>query len=1312
LDHTVLGQIWTLADNQQRGALGPSEFVVAMHLIASYKSGALRVLPGTLPPGLFEAASRAGRGRPAPPQGASQGIRGMPPVPIIPKQFSGSQPGQPSPLGRPNFGTPPQTAQTTGSDWAISSSDKTNFDNVFATVDKAGRGFITGDEAVPFFMNSKLPEEVLATIWELADIDSDGRLNRDEFAVAMHLIRQQRTRPGGRELPTTLPANLIPPSMRQRSLPPPQPTAPSFPEAGFSAPQTMPKSAADDLFGLDSFTSTPPQQSQGTGLGSTAARGFDNDFFGGSNKAGSPTSPSRSSQQPISPQQSSVFKPFAPSSSFGQSLTSSATGGSTGSNPPQNRGFQPTQSSNVDDLLGDNDNDPVSKKLTSESSELGNLSNQVGTLTKSMQEVKAKKGATQQDLSQAQQQKQQFEARLQELRSLYEQEVRDVKSLEERLALSRSETRKLQQDSAMLDGTYQDIQAQHHQLSAALAADQNDNRTLKQRMAQVNQEIGNLKPQLEKLRSEARQQKGLVSISKKQLSTAESERDKMKGDIQGLEKSAAESAAESARSPPVQSPAVASPSSQTTNPFHRKSPPVTNENAMSPSPFAPGVAAPASAQSTFDSMFGPSYNSQGALAPTTSFAPEQGRHVPEPPSVSTEGPDFPTPASSPPASTFHDSPRVTDNPPPPPADRQISSSYLPFRENAQRSDSLTSSTKVAPPSRFGGNDQSRADTPTNWVGSASDTPNQEQDSFLSGGNSRSMSYEQPPRIGELERTDTEKTETAPITRDSGSPEISDSTRPVTKTNESFGFGPSTSQINSIPGAFPPESTSPLQATATGESALSDRSKDSSRPSETFGTARADPFGGQNSRAPTNTKEDFDAAFASFGPPKLATQERQNTGGSTSQDGSIGASSGTGAPVRFNKEFPPIEELHHDEESDSASEHGFDDNFTAASPEQKHSRMQSNAGTENSSTRPSGPQQVASSGAPPSATAQQAPPTYGETISPPGKPSSPRDSNQFPAEFGGLLPSRVDPTASQASPEKSFASPTGGSNFFGTSSSRGATSSAPTNFSASPPPSNTPPSTTGTSEQYHSAASHPSSQAAKGTSPTPAGYGGGAFDDDEFAGLEEAKEADTADDSFDVIPSHRHEGLDEFNPVFDSPAASKSNTMMSQQTATGSSSTVHAPDDGFYDFEHNIGSTSFSTPNASKAKAPAPAAGGDDWDAIFAGLDNQGSTASGVAQSLGSSVQQPPVPAKEQLSPVAAEPSGSNGDAGSSQTLQKPTLGRSMTAASEHDDPILKNLTGMGFKRGDALMALEKFDYNIDKVCSHTVDICYQCLAYH
>lgn len=60
-------------------------------------------------------------------------------------------------------------------------------------------------------MKSKLPNSVLGKIWKLSDIDKDGFLDDEEFALAMHLIR---VKIDGHDLPTELPAHLVPPSKR------------------------------------------------------------------------------------------------------------------------------------------------------------------------------------------------------------------------------------------------------------------------------------------------------------------------------------------------------------------------------------------------------------------------------------------------------------------------------------------------------------------------------------------------------------------------------------------------------------------------------------------------------------------------------------------------------------------------------------------------------------------------------------------------------------------------------------------------------------------------------------------------------------------------------------------------------------------------------------------------------------------------------------------------------------------------------------------------------------------------------------------
>ncbi|KAI6783375.1 putative calcium-binding protein [Emericellopsis cladophorae] len=678
LPNEVLGRIWMLADTEQRGALVQTEFVIAMHLLTSMKTGALRALPNVLPAPLYEAATRRGPATAAPRQSpTTTGIS------AIPRQMSGhAQPRASSPLGRP-----PITAQTTGGDWLVTQGDKVKFDQIFADLDKGNKGYITGEEAVPFFSQSNLGEEALAQIWDLSDIRSSGHLNRDEFAVAMFLIRQQR---GNRtnQLPATLPASLVPPSLRQQR---PQ-TAPS---SAFSPPPVAPlpqppKSALDDLFGLQSSPSSPPPPAAPqTTDGSNA-----DPFAGGAGSAG-PSSPIRTTTTGAN---HSTFPPaFIPNSSFGRGLTHQPSGNSATSQPIGG-----------DDLLGGDDDDE-SKKITGDSTELANLSNQISSLAKQTQDTQGKRATTQTELNQTNSQKQNFEQRLSQLRTLYEKEAEQTRLLEEQLKKSREDTQKLQSECMRLDGSYRDAQAQHQEVSAALQADQQENARLRERIRVVNAEIAQLKPQIDKLKSDARQQKGLAAINKKQLSTTEGERNKLKAEAddlsRGVEEAPRQAPGSSAASPKasVASPALSTASGN--NPFFKRTASTDIMGAFASPP------ARAYTDTSFDDVFGPSQApaSSATPPPATTFKQQHTGNS------TTSASSAPAPAASSPVLSRQATSAF--EPPAPPESHQMNSSFLPLPDH---SESLTSSRQVSPPASRG--EGSVAGSLTPFPEASSNTP--------------------------------------------------------------------------------------------------------------------------------------------------------------------------------------------------------------------------------------------------------------------------------------------------------------------------------------------------------------------------------------------------------------------------------------------------------------------------------------------------------------------------------------------------------------------------------------------------------------
>ncbi|OCU00891.1 hypothetical protein XELAEV_18006667mg [Xenopus laevis] len=203
----VLGRVWELSDIDKDGHLDRDEFAVAMHLV--YRALEKEPVPSVLPPSLIPPNKR--KKTPTFP-GAVSVLPSSPP----PKDSLRSTPshGSMSSLNSAGSISPKHSSKPAqpAVNWVVPPTDKMRFDDIFLQIDLDMDGFVSGLEVKDIFMQSGLSQNILAHIWALADIRQTGKLNKDQFALAMYLIQQKVSK--GIDPPQVLSPDMIPPSER------------------------------------------------------------------------------------------------------------------------------------------------------------------------------------------------------------------------------------------------------------------------------------------------------------------------------------------------------------------------------------------------------------------------------------------------------------------------------------------------------------------------------------------------------------------------------------------------------------------------------------------------------------------------------------------------------------------------------------------------------------------------------------------------------------------------------------------------------------------------------------------------------------------------------------------------------------------------------------------------------------------------------------------------------------------------------------------------------------------------------------------
>uniref|UniRef100_A0A158R4P9 Epidermal growth factor receptor substrate 15-like 1 n=1 Tax=Syphacia muris TaxID=451379 RepID=A0A158R4P9_9BILA len=222
LPSTSLAKLWELSDLDKDGQLNRSELSIALHLV--YRALQGDPIPAVLPASLLHFSTMS----PIAPPPSKQKIGRRSRTGSTASLDTASTSYMTSNLSLTSLQPRSQSVQPTAtstpvhvshmsslnlSSWPIQSM---RYEQDFKTADVNGDGLVSGADIRDELLKSGLPQATLARLWALADVKKTGVLNLEQFSLIMYFIEQCKQ---GCQIPTVLPPNLIPPSMRLDEVP-------------------------------------------------------------------------------------------------------------------------------------------------------------------------------------------------------------------------------------------------------------------------------------------------------------------------------------------------------------------------------------------------------------------------------------------------------------------------------------------------------------------------------------------------------------------------------------------------------------------------------------------------------------------------------------------------------------------------------------------------------------------------------------------------------------------------------------------------------------------------------------------------------------------------------------------------------------------------------------------------------------------------------------------------------------------------------------------------------------------------------------
>jgi epidermal growth factor receptor substrate 15 len=160
------------------------------------------------------------------------------------------------------------------------------------------------------------------------------------------------------------------------------------------------------------------------------------------------------------------------------------------------------------------------------------VQNQLQSTTRSLENTKTERSTVEATVQDQAAQLSALQTQLSLAKAAYETESRLLSALRERFSNQTSQIQKAREELIRAESDLSAIRVEKAEVEQSLLRDKEEVRELQRKMTETGSMIEQVKAEIEKARKDAKQQKGLLAIAKKQLSTREAEKSKLAQELQ------------------------------------------------------------------------------------------------------------------------------------------------------------------------------------------------------------------------------------------------------------------------------------------------------------------------------------------------------------------------------------------------------------------------------------------------------------------------------------------------------------------------------------------------------------------------------------------------------------------------------------------------------------------------------------------------------------------------------------------------------------------------------------------------------------